>query len=88
MKRLVYPILSVSCELLCINWNEPQAAAYIIQAAFEQGLITSWWMRTEFVVPGYPQGQSRTSYQEFVHTLETIRTIPRFQSRTTKGSLV
>jgi len=22
VKRLVYPILSVSCELLCINWNE------------------------------------------------------------------
>jgi len=21
-QRLVYPILSVSCELLCINWNE------------------------------------------------------------------
>jgi len=43
----VYPILSVSCELLCINWNEPQAAAYIIQAAFEQDLCTSWWMQTE-----------------------------------------
>ena len=22
VKRLVYPILSASCELLCINWNE------------------------------------------------------------------
>jgi len=31
VKRLVYPILSVSCELLCINWNKPQ-----------RGLITSW----------------------------------------------
>ena len=44
-QRLVYLILSVSCELLCINWNEPQAAAYITQAAFEQGLSTSWWIQ-------------------------------------------
>ena len=28
----------VSCELLCIDGNEPQAAAYIIQAAFGRGL--------------------------------------------------
>ena len=26
----------ISCELLCINWNEPQAAAHITQAAFER----------------------------------------------------
>jgi len=33
--------------LLCINWNEPQAATYITQAALEQDLSTSWWMHTE-----------------------------------------
>jgi len=27
--------------------HELQAATYIIQAAFEQGLSTSWWMQTE-----------------------------------------
>ena len=40
-------ILSVSCELLCINWNVPQAAAYVVQAAFERGLSTSYWVQTE-----------------------------------------
>ena len=39
-------ILSVSCELLCINWNAIRCAC-IIQAAFERGLSTSWWMQTE-----------------------------------------
>jgi len=32
---------------MCINWNEPQAAAYITHAAFERSLSTSWWMQTE-----------------------------------------
>jgi len=31
----------------CALIGMPQAAAYIIQAAFEQGLSTSWWMKTE-----------------------------------------
>jgi len=34
VKRLLYPIPIVSCELMCINWNEPHTAAYITQAAF------------------------------------------------------
>ena len=37
----------VSCEPLCINWNEPQAATYITHAAFQRGLSMSWWMQTE-----------------------------------------
>ena len=44
------PIVSVSCvscELLCINWNEPQSATYIIQAAFERSPSASWWVQTE-----------------------------------------
>jgi len=44
----VYPVnFYVSCELLCINWNEPKASTYIIQATFKRGLSTSWWMQTE-----------------------------------------
>jgi len=34
-KEASVSILSVSYELLCINWNESQAAAYSTQAIFE-----------------------------------------------------
>ena len=34
----------------------------VIQASIEQGLTTSWWMKTE--IAGYPQGQSKTCPQE------------------------
>ena len=39
----VYPILSVSCELLCILWAIMyQLEQAIILVDFEQGLSTSW----------------------------------------------
>jgi len=43
-EEIIFSILSVSWELMCINWNEPEVAACIIQADFEQGLSMSWWM--------------------------------------------
>jgi len=56
-------ILSISCELLCINWNVPQAAAYTL---YRQPLNKAWVWATgcKQSLPGYPQGQSRTCYQE------------------------
>ena len=62
----------VSCELLHINWNGPQAAVYTKQAAFERDLSTSWWMQTE--LPRCPQGQSRANWS-VVTTLKIAGTI-------------
>jgi len=57
VKRLVNPILSVSCELLCIlrdsvHWMEWAIVLVdferaIVLVDFEQGLSMSWWMQTE-----------------------------------------
>ena len=45
---------------MCVNWNEPNLAAYILQVAFEQGFSRSCWMQAEF-----DQGQTKTCYQEY-----------------------
>ena len=66
VKRLVNLSVScelcMSCELLCINRNEPKADAYLTQAAFQRGLSTSCWVQTESA--RNPQCQSRICYQE------------------------
>ena len=62
-EEAMYPILSVSCELLCIHWNEPQAATCITQAAFQQARLEYKLVDAHRGLPRYPQGQSRTCYQ-------------------------
>ena len=48
---------------LYINWNEPQATTYIIQAASNTAWVQAGGCKHS--LPRYPQGQSRTYYQEY-----------------------
>jgi len=53
-----YPVnYCISCESLCINWNE---------SLYRQPLNKDWiWGgKCKQSLPRYPQGQSRTCYQE------------------------
>ena len=58
------PLLS-SMVVMCraLAGTRCRLATYVIWAAFERRLNTSWWMKTE--LPRYPWYQSRTCYLEW-----------------------